>query len=45
MARDHFSNLYKDPRTSNIEDQLKSVRLFPSYLTTEDGLSLNNPIS
>ena len=45
VAREHFTSLYKDPGSCIIEDQLKIVKLFPSYLTSEDGLALNNPVT
>lgn len=40
VAKEQFSNLYKDPRTCQIDDQLKIVKLFPSYFSTEDGLDI-----
>lgn len=45
MAREHFSNLYKDPGSCNIDDQLKIAKLFPSYFNAEDGMDINRPIS
>ena len=36
MGAWHFTNLFTDDGASNIKDQLKVIRLFPSFLTEED---------
>ena len=32
----HFSDLFKDDRTTNIADQLKVISIFPSFVHKED---------
>lgn len=36
LGENHFSVQFKDDGLSNIEDQLKIVRLFPSFISKED---------
>ena len=40
----YFSSIYKDPKNSNIDDQLKVLKLFLSMFSEADCALLNRPI-
>lgn len=40
VARNYFVDLYKEPDNYTIEDQLGMINISPSYVSTEDNLSM-----
>ena len=36
MCDQHFVDLFEDERCTNIEDQLKDIQLFPSFIHEDD---------
>ena len=36
MGEQHFTDLFKDADCTNIEDQLKVIRLFPNFVQEEE---------
>ena len=45
MGAAHFSNLFSDDGSTNIEDQLKVIKIFPTYLSEEDTYSFLSDFS
>ena len=45
LGKQHFSDLFEDDRTTNITDQLKVIRLFPTLIEKEDVDWFLEPIS
>ena len=41
----HFSETFKDDKTSNISDQLKIINLFPSFLSATNSVAFTSLIS
>ena len=44
-SRSYFADLYKEPDTVTIEDQLEVLNLFPSYVSNEDNRSIFIPVT
>ena len=45
LGRQHFSELFKDDKATNIVDQLKVIRLFPTLTQDKDVDSFLEPIT
>ena len=41
----HFKTMFEDDKMTNLESQLKVIRLFPSFISTEDKDSFSIPVS
>ena len=45
MGASHFTNIFTDDGSTNIENQLKVIRIFPSYVTEEGKASFLSDFS
>ena len=41
----HFKTMFEDDKMTNLESQLKVIRLFPTYISMEDKDSFSRPVS
>ena len=45
VGRNYYAELYWEPDTFSIEDQLEIIKFFPSYVSSEDNLSIFRPVT
>lgn len=45
VARYFFADIYREPNTFNINEQLEIIKLFPSYFSADEGLYVFGPVT
>lgn len=41
----HFKQHFEEPKSAHIGDQLKVLKLYPSFFTPEEGFQIDRPVS